>query len=162
MTETTPDFEGAGGRAWRIDIRPADRISRDHDATVAAWHLHCPHAHPFWSWYVVYLIHLRDVPGQSKPPTKRYPEAAYEVVVAALDPEHPIQPAVVQRHRHLEPFDHVIQFHGTTDAQAVAVIELYVRACVEGTLSPDPDFRQIWRELMPQTIEHVVKGHHGP
>lgn len=158
-----PDFSGARGRAWRIEIRPEDRRTRDVDATLAGWHLHCPHAHPLWSWYMITLIHLRDMPGQSKPPTKHYPEAAYEVLVMSLNPEHPLrEPGRVQHPLYyLSPFDHILQFHGTTDEQAIRVIELYVRACTTGMLSPDQDYREVWRSLMAQTIEHVVRGHHG-
>jgi hypothetical protein len=158
-----PDFEGMAGRAWRIDIRPEDRVQRDQDASLAGWHMHCPHAHPFWSWYMVTLIHLRDLPGMSKLATKNYPEASHEVVVMSLNPDHPLrEPGRVQHPlNYLVPFDHVIQFDGTNDEQAVHVIELYVRACVDGHISPDQDYRQAWKDMMRRTIEHVVTGGHS-
>lgn len=156
-----PDFEGSGGRAWRIHIRPEDRKEKAQDASLAGWHMHCPHAHPLWSWYMVTLIHLRDIPG-TPPPTKRSPEMSHEVVVMSLNPDHPLQnPGDIQHPLYyLEPFDHVIQFSGTTDEQAIKVIEIYVRACIDGFVSPDQDYRQVWRDMMRGTIEHVVTGGH--
>jgi hypothetical protein len=158
-----PDFEGTGGRAWRIAIRPEDRDHVDQEASLAAWHLNCPHAHPFWSWYMVTLIHLRDVPGMSKPATKQYPGASHEVIVMSLNPDHALtEPGQIQHPLYyLEPFDHVIQFDGTTDEQAIRVIELYVRACVDGHISPDQDYREAWKSMMRKTVEHVVTGGHS-
>jgi hypothetical protein len=157
-----PDFVGVAGRAWRIHIRPEDRREKAQDASLAAWHMHCPHAHPLWSWYMVTLIHLREIPGT--PPVKRqYPEAAYEVIVMSLNPDYPLQePGIIQHPLHyLEPFDHVFQFDGPNDAQAIRVIELYIWACVNGHISPDSDYRQAWKDMLRGTIEHVVTGGHA-
>lgn len=137
-------------------------MEKAQEASLAGWHMHCPHAHPFWSWYMVTLIHLREIPDT--PPVKKdSPEMSHEVVVMSLNPDYPLrEPGKVQHPLHyLEPFDHVMQFTGTTDAQAIRVIELYIRACVDGHISPDSDYRQVWRDLLPGTIEHVVTGHHG-
>jgi len=156
-----PDFEGLHGRAWRIAIRPEDRQRPAQAASLAGWHLHCPQAHPFWSWYMVTLIHLREIPG-TPPPTLHAPGNSHECIVMSLNPDHPlVEPGRIQHPLHyLEPFDHVLQFGGTTDAQAIQVIELYLRACVNGHLSPDSDWRRAWRDLLPGTIEHVVTGTH--
>lgn len=158
-----PDFEGPGGAAWRIAIPPEERAAKpDYQASLGMWHLHCPGAHPLWTWYVVTLIHLRDIPGVA-PAKKHYPEAAYEFIVMALNPDGgvPVQPGQLPRQLcYLTPFDHVLQFHGTTDEQAVRVVELYLRACTNGRLSPDQDYRAVWRDLMSGTIRHVVEGHH--
>jgi hypothetical protein len=64
--------------------------SEPSDPALALWLLFIPGAHPFWQSYLLSIVHLRPLPGGDRPAKLVYPEAAYEMVVVALDPAlHP-------------------------------------------------------------------------
>ena len=75
-----PDVIGNVARAWRVP-KPPD-APKDQDATVAAWLIEGPF-HPAWQHWLMSVVHLREIPGV-KPAVKRYPEAAYEFLIASL------------------------------------------------------------------------------
>ncbi len=146
ITET-PDEIGNRGRAWRARLPdPGQRSKTDTDGTVAAWLVHAPAAHPFWSWYLVSVIHLRPIAGV-KPAVITKPGATHELMILALNPEHALPPLDLQSGvRYLTPIDVVEQFEAANDAVANQILELSVRAIVTGYLSPDQDWRRDWRE----------------
>lgn len=159
MTDRLLVIGGATGRA--VDVTYA-YLGLDGSAVVAGWILHAPTAHPFWSWYSACVIHLRGGPGLG-PATKRAPEMTHELLVAALHPDHP--PVIkgfdpTQLHP-LRPPNHVIQFTIDTDAQASQLLELAMRACVNGRISPDSDWRAAWETVVPQTARCIRDGGHG-
>ncbi len=61
----------------------------------------------------------------------------------------------------LSPPNHVVQFTVDTDAQASELLELAMRACVEGRISPDSDWRRAWEQVVPQTAGCIRDGGHG-
>lgn len=159
-----PDMVGAGGwRAWRIDRAAALRAphaTKDHQASIAAWLVHCPGAHAAWSWWTMSVVHLRPIEG-ARPAEKQYPEAEYEFSIITLDPSHaPSDPRDWTAMRFLTPLDAVVQFHGVTDAQAEGVLEAAVRAVMSGHVSPDQDFRGFWERSIPATARHFQEGAH--
>ena len=141
-----PDIEGTFGQAWRCnmtEIHMRLKISADQDATVCAWIVDAPWAHPLWRSYLIAAIHLR--------PTKALPHpkislsgATHEVFVYALDPGREpnlLSPASTR----LEPANFAGQWIAASDIEAEEKIEACVREIIcGGTLSPDTDFTRSW------------------
>lgn len=150
-----PDVSGQFGRAWLSRIKPS---KPDHSACLACWVMHRPGAHPAWAWYVVTIIHLRDIPGV-RPAVKRYPEAALELSVYALDPDRPVDIDEGPWH-FLMPCELEYQFHGVSDRDATRICETYVRGCVVHGASPDSDLRLWWMRHLDATVDHFRSGAH--
>lgn len=154
-----PDLTGLA-RAWKLNLQPA---RRDQEATLEAWLVHGGF-HPCWTYWMVYVIHLREIPGVP-PAAKRYPEAQYEFAIWSLEspPGCDVRPDPDDQEtwRPLVPPDVVYQFHGADDDQARRLAELAVSAIVEGRASPDSDWRSWWLGTLPRTLEHVVTGGHA-
>jgi hypothetical protein len=146
-----PDIKGRWS-AWRV---PFD--ATEARAGLAVWLLHCPGAHPFWSYWVMSLVHLRETPGVHAPKL-RYPGAQYELHAFALDPHGPKpDPDDLKSLEHvLTPVDQVHQFHGVCDATAVEMVER-LAGMVAGGFSPDTDNRQAWSAIIHNTIEHLIE-----
>lgn len=159
---TEPDLAGVG-RAWKLDLdlyRDGPNMMPDHEGTVAWWLVHAPGAHPFWSWYVVGTVHLREIEGQTRRPHLQFPGASHEILFVALNPEHPLPSldawADIQ---FLEPLDLVEQFIVSDDDAAAELTELVVKHIVDG-MSPDQDHRQYWAGAIARTAEHIRLGGH--
>lgn len=167
LDEVEPTYEGQAGRAYRCEgVR--DQVIAEGDPTaitgIVQWLLHVPGAHPFWSWWALNAIHLRDVPGMP-PANKHYPGAEYELLVVALNPEHPApDPRRVPEDglKFLTPVDVCEQFHDVPggDEKVRELIELFAKAVCDGALSPDQDFRPLWRRYLDGTLDHFRKGLH--
>lgn len=157
-----PTLQGKFGKAWLCE-RTGEGAPKDWDANIVQWQLNVPKAHPFWEWWLIACVSLRDIPGV-KPATKKYPEAEFELMIVALNPDLPIpdpdEPATGRRYQFLTPFDVIHQFHGVTDAQALELVTGCVRMIVERGMSPDQDYRKLWASLINNTIEHIVTGGH--
>lgn len=153
-----PDLQGPYGRGWQlkhIETRP------DHQASLGTWLVNCPNAHPFWHWWMVGMVSLRDIPGV-KPATKRYPEAEYEFMIYSINPEecpNP-EPDDPEGYPHLLPVDVVEQFHGVTERDAGRILTSAIQAIMNGVLSPDQDYRQAWKASLAATVQHFSSGHH--
>lgn len=150
-----PDMAGPCGRAWTY------RIPKENNSGVAAWLVNRPGAHPFWQWWFVAMIHLRDTPGLP-PAYKRYPEAEYEFMIYSIDPTdcpNP-EPDDPDGYPALSPIDVVEQFHGVSDVDASRICEGAIRAIVNGVASPDQDYRSVWRAMLETTVQHFKEGRH--
>jgi hypothetical protein len=158
-----PAFEGLAGKAWRIELPPPGQRERpDYDGTVGIYLVHARDAHPVWDHWMVSVIHLRPIPG-CKAPTVRLAGATHEFVIAALDPGSPL-PALVAdvdwAPRLLRPIDVVEQFIAASDVVADQILELSVRAIVDGRGSPDQDWRPWWTDSIALTARHFADGTH--
>ncbi len=155
VTEVTPDKDGHA-KAWSIPLKPQ---SPAEEACLACWVVHATWAHAFWSYWGITLVHLRDMPGVPSA-HKNYPQAEYELVIAAIDPDEcpPDRDAFVPAYLH--PIDVVKQFDGVRDRDAVRIVELAVDAIVAGQLSPDQDYRRTWNRVIDATVEHFKAGKH--
>lgn len=154
-----PDLTGPYGRGWQLKHRDD---KPDYQASLGTWLVNCPTAHPFWHWWVVGMVSLRDIPGV-KPAHKRYPEAEYEFMIYSINPEecpNP-EPDDPKGYPHLIPLDVVEQFHGVTDRDASRILTSAMQAIVNGYLSPDQDYRQAWKSSLATTIEHFRSGQHA-
>lgn len=170
MTQIAPDKAGFA-RAWDMMTPESIKAGREewgHDqAGIASWMIQGPY-HPFWSWWLVGVVHLRDIPGT--PAAKRhYPEAEYEFTIWSIKspPSGEITPDIEKlragdltaRDTILHPCDVVFQFHGVTDEQAAEICEVAVNAIVAGQ-SCDSDFREWWKTSLAATVQHYVLGVH--
>ena len=155
-----PDFEGAGGRAWELPIVP---LKPDHQACLGRVLVHAPHSHPWWPWKEIYLIHLRDIPDV-KPAVKSYPGAEYELGIFSIDLEScpaPDPDLHVKGYPFLHPPDVIEQFDvKNNDRDAKRIFEASIRAIVEGSISPDQDWRSVWKRMLTSTAEHFKSGAH--
>lgn len=167
-----PDFSGVA-RVWRIETTEIQQKAHKENwgyesSSLADWIVHGPY-HPFWSWWYVAVISLRDIPD-APPANKKYPEAEYEFMIISLNPDgrnegqvdiDKIEAGDIEGGLpgFLTPSDVVFQFHGVTDEQAVKVGEAAIRAIVNGQ-SCDSDFRSWWMRSLEATVEHFRMGVH--
>ncbi len=164
-TPAEPTMRGAFGLAWLIELPdPDQRRTKDESATVSYWLCHVPGAHPAWSYYAIAAIHLREIPG-AKAAKIKTPGATHELFVFSVSPDQgAIDLAKVGRGEQtidtLRPIDHVVQFQVRDDADAAALVESAIRAIMAGQLSPDQDFRALWRTVVAATASHIVAGAH--
>jgi len=118
----------------------------EHPTCLAVALLHCPGAHPFWGWWLMSLIHLRPVEGF--PPAHVSPGATHELLVQVIDPERCPEPDPAAGERGyplLTPPDLVHQFAASGDEEARALFAWLGEEVAQQRLSPDSDFRAIWR-----------------
>lgn len=127
------------------------------------WFINGPF-HPFWSWWIVSVISLKDVPGVP-PANKQYPEAEYEYTCYSLDGVPNIDELDKGNLKKrgfksiLQPADVQFHFHNVTDEQAIEICDAAVSHIVAGQ-SCDSDYRQYWKAMLARTVEHYVLGVH--
>lgn len=157
-----PDQKSHLARAWNLDLSKVPEGPAK-EAAVASWLLNVPGAHPFWSYWVMSVISLRDLPGM-KPAHKCYPEAEYEFMILAVDPErHPAPDPdliLLEGFGWLDPIDVMEQFHGISVMDCRRLAEGSVRAICSGFISPDQDYRPAWKSLIAGTVQHLAEGRH--
>lgn len=147
---------GTAATAWKL-VEAAG-----HPTTLAAYLIHHPTAHPVWDTWLLSVLTLADTPGYP-PANRQYPEAEFELLVMALDPEkpapdiHSANPKIMP----LQPIDICEHFHGVTEEQAKEIATLAIGAIVDGSLSPDQDFGAAWKQTMKNTLDHYRGGLHG-
>jgi hypothetical protein len=125
----------------RLAPKPDPKTTRpDWAATIGSWVVHAPGHSPAWCHFTISMIHLRDIPGV-RPANKQYPKAEYELIVAALDPNHPIDFDNLNATGFcwLRPFNVVQQFHGVSDEQAVKILETLIEDAVKGQALLEPE-----------------------
>lgn len=157
----TPDHTGQLGEAWKFQ-QPTQAVIAAHPAwgcSLASWLIHVPTAHPAWSWYLLTVISLRDIPGMP-PAYKQFTGADHEVLIYALDPAHPLPDpddgdAKVPA-KYLSPPNLVHQVGGATDEMMIDVIDLLAHAFVDGYANPDSDYRRHTANMINSAIECVV------
>ena len=158
-----PDLTGPSGwKAWKCRLPPVGKRGKpDYDAHVAAWVLHCPGAHAFWSWWAINLVHLRPIEGQGKPAHKNSPDMGWEIMCFAQDPAHQIDPDDPETARPLTPIDWIVQFGDVkADADAERVLYAAIKAIMTGGVSPDTDFARYWAAAIPATAKCQAEGGH--
>jgi hypothetical protein len=173
VSQPEPDWAGTVARAWRVDVDSPEAIARHErewgyaPGGVRGYWVNGPY-HPFWSWWMVSVTHLRPIPG-APPAHKLYPDAEYEFTIWSVDsppkgPEFDISRVITGdmegRGRILHPADVTFQFHGVTDLQSADICDDAVRAILDG-MSCDSDFRQWWLDSLATTVKHYQEGRHG-
>lgn len=144
-------------RAWKLDLSGISKAGTHTD--VGTWLVNGPF-HPFWRWWIVSAVHLRDVEGA--PPAKlRVEGATHEIMVISLKPDEEITPERLEGgdlpYLAAEMTHQVV---GLRDDQAEYLLELMVRYIGSGRISPDSDYRSMWPEILDNTAEHLRYGTH--
>lgn len=156
-----PDYQGVYGQAWQFRGELKDEAWRV-DRWCGTWLVRCPGAHPFWSFHTIQAISLAEHPEQPNPPFLRFPGATHELMVLALNPEHDagIDPDVMESMKWMVPPDFAGQAILPSDAHAKELVEFAARACCDGVIVPDSDFRAHWQGMLDRTAEHMRIGGH--
>lgn len=157
---------GATGKMWPMRLPPeSQRPTPDQAATLAAWMLKIPGWNPAWDMYCLSVVHLRDIPGASKPPFLKFPEATHEILLVALDPQHAPDPEQPFHLKILTPVNVTEQFTVSTDLQAVQLCEKVAYACLEGKLPIECQgilgAKELWHSVIHTTSEHIRTGKHS-
>jgi hypothetical protein len=145
-----PTLEGDCGEAWLCDIGVGQAlmgVKPEQDATICHWVVEVPWAHPAWHSYSIISQHLRPMDGYDKAIVFHLEDATHELLVFALDPKKDrkrlIETGIVERH-FLNPPNFAAQFIELDDDLARERIKSTVQEIVDGKLSPDTDYRQMW------------------
>lgn len=157
-----PDRSAGPIKAWKGKVPEG----MDPLANIGAWVVQGPF-HPAWNTWMIAIVHLRDHP-RVEPAKKQYPEAEYEFMIWACDPSIPFDVDEWDRTarwgpedkgRFLTPPDAVIQFDGINDIQASELLDLAVDLILDGSMSPDSDYRKDWEDGLRATVAHMRVGH---
>jgi hypothetical protein len=143
-----PDKEGVAGKAWNVNTAENLIKRPDFQGSIAAYLVHAPQAHPFWSYYFIGVVHLRDIPN-TPPPNKHFSDAEYEFSIWSIDPE--ALPDLETPHfKLLTPPDLLLQIErfNKDDNFAGSICEKMVDMIIEGRMSPDSDFRSAWEQFI--------------
>lgn len=160
-----PDHHGGAGKYWKWNM-PDDLRTGQFAASQAEYVLYVPGSHPWWWYYALMMVDLRDREGVP-PAHKQFPTAEYEIMVWTINPEAPLrepegnpfeEDANGRILQLLSPPDQIHQlgpFPGG-DEDAKKMLELIARACADGFLVPDVDYRQTWNSVLGNTYEHFI------
>lgn len=147
-----PGLLAAQGKAWLCDPTIGHsvlKIKPEQDACICHWVIEAAWAHPAWHSYSIFCQHLRPMEGYDKPVITHLEGATHEMLVFALDPrkdrESMIKTGIVDG-RWMNPPNFAAQFIAMNDEVARAKIQGAVQDIIDGTLSPDTDFRAMWIE----------------
>lgn len=147
-----PDRAGDVAKGWHITAKNKTALD--------AWLIHHPTSHPFWSYYLVSLIHLRDVPGVP-PANKQFDAATHEILFLTLDPENPLpDPRKWTDPKFLTPPDLAAQFEVNNDTEAQAVFEAVLDTIIKRGYPLDSDHRSWWETSIRATAGHERTGEH--
>jgi hypothetical protein len=119
-------------------------------------------AHAFWNYHLLNVTSLRDIVGVA-PAKKHYLEAEYEISIFAINPEVSLpEPEAGVGYDLLQPYDVIRQFDGINAEQALELGKTVMKACCDGFVIPDSDFRSRFNQVIDQTVEHLrTGGQHG-
>jgi len=168
---TNPDVKSFVGPAGTVEWMPQPEYTGDWRAagTMDAWLCDCPGQSPAWRYYVLTGVALRDLPGQTKPPKKQFPEATHEILMVALAPdEHPEwEPDMLVKGKtftHLHPINVCIHINAT-DEQAQELLTLLAKGVAHGLVPAEPPFpnphhEPTWTKVINATLEHITLGGH--
>lgn len=115
--------------------------------------LHRPDAHPIWSTYALFIVHLRGEVNDEAPHLE-FPDSSHELMCVALDPSKPVKISPIEIHPLIPP-NIIHQFRGLTDEQALLVFSSFVRQLADRSMSPDTDFRRAQLALLNRLSDSV-------
>lgn len=136
-----PCLFGDRGQAWEFR---RDAIKDNPNAIVNAWMIRCPGAHPLWSDYALFLIHLRDHEVFSSGPMIYLEGATHEIVLQALDPG--VETSLDLPCNTMEPRNFAAQLVAADDEEAERRVQQAIQDICDGKLNPDTDGRFGWVE----------------
>lgn len=173
LLSTPHTYTGPKWTAYDIMAMPQSPNARpDTSAQLASYLLHCPNAHPFWSWFMFSAVHLREIPDVIAPHL-RTPDCTHEFLVITLDPDigdpsttdlrnwlDGKKAAGMKTSGFLYPLDLIHQVEGATDEWALELARLMMQAFCDGHTSPESDYRNKNISMIDGTLAHLKKGRH--
>lgn len=126
------------GRVGSYELINLQTVTPDQTATLKAWLMYLPGQHPFWSHYMLGVIHLRPIEG-GRPVHKYAPDAEHEIIMCALDPQSKPDANNINSLIPLHPINYSIQFAGLSDEKVVDTAGLLVTNFVGGGFMAEPD-----------------------
>lgn len=143
---------GVCGAAWEVDVEAFRRTlgnTADDDALLTSWIMEVPEAHPVWNSYLIFMLHLRPLPGRAEA-IIHLTGATHEMELWAIDPDAK-RGAIILGETNpwpwvLHPGNFAAQLVAADDTAAIATLEDAVAAVVAGRLNPDTDFIRQWAE----------------
>lgn len=153
-----PDIAGSAAALWLCGEDDPGKMR----ASLGAYLVCAPQAHPFWSWHVLSIIHLRETPELGPANRVDFPGATHEVLSVALSPDYDagLDPDDISTWVMLRPEDVVHQVMLADDEQASELLGLAAKAVAEGMLIPDSDWQTTWERILNRTCEHIRLGDH--
>ncbi len=154
---------GPFGTATEVLVESAEP---DHQAHIGTWLLDCPAQSPAWRHYMLACVHLRPLPGQSKPATIREHGATHEVLLLALDPKcNPTADDQPGTWDFLRPFNVMEQVELPSDEAAAEMLARCAKAVVDGILPATPPLAgavEPWRTTLIKSAAHARGEVHAP
>lgn len=172
-------IEGPHGRADELPLKDEPGYA----ATVCHWLITSDKFHPFWTQWFMGVVRLSEVPNM--PPARhQFEGTTHEFLIVSLNPEfgdkeimtgmlHDIpakQWSSPQRYLqfteskgmpYLEPPDVAIQFEASDDEMR-QMAKLCAEAIVLNGISPDQDYREVWKASLVKTLAHIRGEEHAP
>lgn len=153
---------GCFGTATEIVIDEHGSI--DETATIGSWFLHCPGQSPAWDHYVISVVHLREIPGQTRAATITLPHATHQMFIVALDPGALPTADDLTSWRFLHPINLAEQFQVFGDIAAIHLLEASVDAVLAGMLWAEPPLSgqvEPWASTIIRTSAHLRGEEHA-
>lgn len=155
------DVENKAGTFKRCPM-DVERPHKSQDGTLGAWLMWLPGWSPAWDNFILSVVHLRPIPGE-RPAIKKFPEATHELILAAIDPEHPADwRNIFKDCKYLTPLNVIQQFVVSSDANAVLVCEALAQFCIRGHLPIEPQgitgALDFWKKVTESTAKKVEAG----
>lgn len=151
-----PDIKSVRASVWKGVPSPASVAASP--AARGHYVIHAPGSHLIWPWKLLTMVSLSELPGV-EPAVKHFPQAAYEIVLFALNPDHcpPADPDDGPWH-YLMPPDVIQQFPDVGLQRMTLVLDTLVTDVLTGILIPDSDFRSRWERRMNELAYGTVAG----
>ena len=143
-------------KAWKLKL-PKKPKHPAQAASLAGWLVHQPKVHPHWEYWLVSVVHLREIKGVA-PAKKIFKSATHEVTILSMDPDIGVpDPDKSEKFRFLMPQDLVKQIE-TDDKTAIDIINGMIDIVIAGKMALDSDYRGAWDRLIDNTIMHNHEG----
>lgn len=154
-------MHGEYGTATEVLFTPS---IPDQQASIRTWLLNCPGQSPFWSHYMLSILHLREIDG-ALPVTILFPGATHQVIVMALDTYASPTPDNIEEWVWLTPVNVQEQLELPSDQAAGELLDLCAAAVIEGVLPAEPALSgdpEPWRSALLKSAAHLRGEAHAP
>jgi hypothetical protein len=139
-------------------------------ATTCHWLITSAQFHVWWRQWLISCVNL--APNDNfPPPVLQFPGATHEVIIVALNPDHPVTPAATTADgfQPLIPINLAAQFEASDDEMR-RVLAYMCWSISEGYHTPEPplshgiesEWGQGWLASITKTLAHVRGEVHAP
>lgn len=140
---------------------------KEQDATLDTWLLTLPGVGTIWTQFILYVVHLRDIPEQEHPTHRDNEYQSHEIGLWALDPDigpYTFENLASKSRKLLTPANFIGRLELATDDEVRQLLPLIAKGLVEGAVPCEPDdhlnFKERWWAILHATLEHIRFGGH--